>query len=98
MKKSKWQNAHFCVHCNKELTQTQRLYSNGTCPLCNYKDWQAISVVRCIKTQRRWVQYRIPFWNFWEWCNTKECRGYWEYNALMFNPEHIKVFKEDVCR
>lgn len=38
-------NNHYCVNCDTKLTDNERMYSDGMCPHCGYKDKSACTIV-----------------------------------------------------
>lgn len=60
-----WSTAYFCIKCHQELTDFQRMYSNGRCPLCGYKHPSACTIVEVFERPFKWVRIN-PRWKFWK--------------------------------
>ena len=56
--------AFFCVNCNGEITNCQRMYSHGRCPLCGYKDLSAGTIVHVAEKGYR-LKRQVSWWKFW---------------------------------
>ena len=65
-----WINAYFCVKCKKELSNYQKMYSNGRCLECGYKHPDACTIVRTTEKAKRWI-HTGKWWQSW--------KGHWEY-------------------
>ena len=62
-KRIMYKTAHFCGHCEKELSYRQVMYSLGRCPLCGYKSKSASSVVAT--KEKAFKIVKIPSGKWW---------------------------------
>lgn len=67
---SRYKTAWFCTACQEELTNNERMYSNGRCPKCGVKGKHAHTVV---ETTERGYTVDLPWWAF---LNRKAFRVY----------------------
>ena len=51
----RWENAWFCVSCDRELSWETKMRSHGRCPMCGHKGDHAGTVVDCVEKGFRWV-------------------------------------------
>lgn len=66
----KWYNVESCKHCDKVLTNTEKMYSNGRCPYCGVKGGSAGTIVntnehaaRSVYEKGYWLGF-IPYWKY----------------------------------
>ena len=63
-----YKTAWFCSSCEGELTDTQRMYSYGRCPLCGHKHERACTIVHT--TDRAYKEVEVPSGEWYKPNNT----------------------------
>ena len=61
-----WRTAWFCVNCDKRLSNSTVMYSDGRCLHCGYKGEHAGTIVDTYEKAYR-VEFSepSPWWKFW---------------------------------
>lgn len=62
---SKWFSIDECVNCGEYLTDSEVMYSKGTCPKCGHKGLDAVTIVDTNTRVCRIVSDH-PWWMFWK--------------------------------
>ena len=62
-----WKTEFRCINCEKRLSENQRCYNNGMCPLCGYKDRYAATIAKTTSHAYRLVKTG----GFWIWTKYK---------------------------
>jgi len=60
-----YKTAWFCSGCDGELSDRQRMYSYGRCPLCGFKDGRSVTIVKTTEKAYR-LERLHPWWKFWK--------------------------------
>lgn len=54
---------NLCIKCQRALSQSDRMHSNGTCPHCgNTNDSTVVNTTKCVYTMTR----INPWWKPWK--------------------------------
>lgn len=62
----KYETAWYCVECDHELTNHERMYSYGRCPYCGYKSLFACTIVETYEAKRGSIKEKRSWWQFWK--------------------------------
>lgn len=61
----KFEIAHSCVECDKEVSCNDRFYNQGCCPYCGHKGAFAGTIMDTNEKPFQWVQI-APWWKIWK--------------------------------
>ena len=60
-----WFSVYRCTECEKAVSHYTKMMSNGRCPMCGYKGYDACTIVNTYETAARRVY--PTWWKFWKY-------------------------------